>query len=152
MNNKKFWFYLIITILIVIIPSIVVYKNISMYQEINKPPLSPPGIVFPIAWTILYILMSISITKVDSVKGKFNVESNVVYFVQLFVNAIWPILFFGAKQYFLSFLWIILLIFLVIVMMITFKRDEKTSIYYLIPYLIWLLFASYLNFGVFILN
>ena len=121
------------------------------YTDIVKPPLSPPGIVFPIVWTILYILMGISyfITAKDNESNK---ELDQIYLLQLLVNFLWPIIFFILRMYFTAFLWIILLIILVIVMIKELLKVNKVSGYLQIPYLIWLLFATYLNLGITLLN
>lgn len=121
------------------------------YNDIVKPPLSPPGIVFPIVWTILYILMGISyfIATKDNNDSK---ELDQIYLLQLLVNFLWPIIFFVLKMYFTAFLWIILLIILVIVMIKELLKENKVSSYLQIPYLIWLLFATYLNLGITLLN
>lgn len=121
------------------------------YTDIVKPPLSPPGIVFPIVWTILYILMGIAyfITTKDNESNK---ELDQIYLLQLLVNLLWLIIFFILRMYFTAFLWIILLIILVIVMIKELLKVNKLSGYLQIPYLIWLLFATYLNLGITLLN
>ena len=121
------------------------------YTDIVKPSLSPPGIVFPIVWTILYILMGTSyfITTKDNESNK---ELDQIYLLQLLVNLLWPIIFFILRMYFTAFLWIILLIILVIVMIKELLKVNKLSGYLQIPYLIWLLFATYLNLGITLLN
>ena len=121
------------------------------YTDIVKPPLSPHGIVFPIVWTILYILMGTSyfITTKDNESNK---ELDQIYLLQLLVNLLWPIIFFILRMYFTAFLWIILLIILVIVMIKKKKKNSKVSGYLQIPYLIWLVFATYLNIGIVLLN
>ena len=121
------------------------------YGDMVKPPLSPPSIAFPIVWTILYILMGISyfIATKDKENDK---DLNQIYILQLLVNFFWPIIFFVLGMYFTAFLWIILLIILVIVMIKELLKNNKISGYLQIPYLIWLLFATYLNIGIFLLN
>lgn len=115
------------------------------YQNLNKPPLSPPGITFPIVWTILYIIMGYSFYKQ-------NEENKSIYYTQLIVNLLWSIFFFVFKWYLFSSLWILLLIILVIIMIKKFYKENKISGLLNIPYLIWLLFAAYLSFGVYFLN
>ena len=146
---KKLLFYIIITVAIGSLPAIFVKTN-EVYKTLNKPPLSPPGILFPIVWTILFILMGISIYRV--VKENNSTEAKLIYFIQLIVNALWTPIFFGFNQYFLAFLWILMLIILVITMILLFYKIDKISAYLNIPYLIWLLFACYLNFGIYVLN
>ena len=117
------------------------------YKDLIQPPLSPPAILFPIVWTILYILMGISAYIVEIRGGSLT-----TYYWQLFVNALWSILFFVFKLRLLSFIWIILLIILVIKMIREFLKINSLAGYLQIPYLIWLIFAAYLNLGVYILN
>lgn len=121
------------------------------YRDMIKPPLSPPGIVFPIVWTILYILMGISYFLATK-DNEDNKELDQIYLLQLLVNFMWPIIFFVLEMYFTAFLWIILLLILVIVMIKELLNVNKVSGYLQIPYLIWLLFATYLNLGITLLN
>lgn len=148
---KKLIFYILITLLIGSLPSVVMINN-NTYNTLNKPPLSPPGILFPIVWTILFILMGISIYRVMMSNSDKKKEGRLIYFIQLIINALWTPIFFGLNEYFLAFLWILMLILLVVTMLIVFSKIDKISTYINIPYLIWLLFACYLNFGIFVLN
>lgn len=121
------------------------------YNSLQKPTLAPPSILFPIMWTILYILMGISY---GMLKMDFTVDSktNFIYYIQLFVNAMWPIAFFVLKWRLFAFIWIILLAILVLIMIINFYRRNKVAGLLQIPYLLWTLFASYLNFSIYLLN
>lgn len=121
------------------------------YNELVKPVLSPPSIVFPIVWTILYILMGVSYGILQS-KDLVDKKINTIYYWQLGVNAIWPILFFLLKWRLFSFIWIILLAISVLVMIIQFFKKDKLAGALQIPYLLWTLFATYLNLGIYILN
>lgn len=121
------------------------------YQDIVKPLFSPPEIVFPIVWTILYILMGTSYFLATK-DNEDNKELDQIYLLQLLVNFLWPIIFFVLGMYFTAFLWIVLLIILVIVMIKELLKANKISGYLQIPYLIWLLFATYLNLGITLLN
>lgn len=115
------------------------------YNNLNKPPLSPPGVVFPIVWTILYIIMGYSFYKQ-------NEQNKTIYYTQLIVNGLWSIIFFIFKWYLISTIWIILLIILVTIMIYKFYKENKIAGLINIPYLIWLFFALYLSFGVYLLN
>lgn len=122
------------------------------YSELILPSFAPPGIVFPIVWTILYILMGISsylIIKSDN----FNKKSALlVYGIQLAINLLWSIWFFISKFYLFSFFWIVLLIVYVAIMIKKFYDISKLSANLQIPYLLWLVFAAILNLTVYFLN
>ena len=122
------------------------------YNDMIQPSFAPPGILFPIVWTILYILMGIS-SYIVSESNSFDKENSLaIYVIQLIVNLLWSFLFFTFKWYLFSFLWIILLITLVIVMIKKFFNISKISAYIQIPYLLWLIFAGILNFSIYLLN
>lgn len=121
------------------------------YNSLQKPILAPPSIVFPIAWTILYILMGVSYGILKH-KTLIDSKTNVIYYLQLFVNALWSIIFFTFKLRLFSFIWILLLDILIILMIINFYKKNKLSGLLQIPYLIWSLFASYLNLFIYLLN
>lgn len=121
------------------------------YSSLQKPFLSPPSIVFPIVWSILYVLMGISygILKQNS---QADIKTDIIYYLQLFVNALWSIFFFIFKWRLFSFIWIILLAILVLWMIINFYSKNKIAGIIQIPYLLWVLFASYLNLFIYLLN
>lgn len=129
----------------------ILISNYIDYDSLIKPFLAPPSIVFPIMWTILYILMGISYGILKS-KNLLNSEIKWIYYLQLFVNAMWSIIFFIWKWRFFTFLWIILLDVLVIILIIKFYQKNKISGLLQIPYLLWTLFASYLNLSIYLLN
>ena len=142
---KRFFLLLIITFAIALIPTIFIDFNTSY---LIKPALFPSNTVFPIVWSILYILMTISLYITST-------DDNVIYksyFIQLIVNALWSPLFFGLKWYLIAFIWLVLLFILVIRMMLEMKQKSNVAFYLQIPYVIWILFAGYLNLGVFLLN
>ena len=126
-------------------------SNFMDYGSLQKPPLSPPGILFPIVWTILYTLMGVSygILKSNNLTDR---KIDFIYYFQLAVNALWSIFFFVFKWRLFSFLWIILLAIAVTVMIIRFYEKNKLSGLLQIPYLLWVVFASYLNLSIYLLN
>lgn len=126
----------------------------DFYDTIITPPLTPPSIVFPIVWTVLFLLMGISAYLVYvSYASKATKRSALeIYFFQLLVNFVWPIIFFNYRLFLVAFVWILLLIALVIFMIIKFFKASKTSAFLQIPYLLWISFAAYLNLAIFILN
>lgn len=125
----------------------------EIYTEIKRPPLSPPGIVFPIVWTILYILMGISLYLISISDKKADKSTAYLLFgIQLFLNFIWSPIFFGAQQFLVAFIVLILLWIFTLLMIIVFYNISKPAGLLQIPYLIWLTFAAYLNLSIYLLN
>ena len=128
--------------------------GMSDYGAMVKPPLSPPGWVFPIAWSILYLLMgyaSYRILESDASKEEIK-KALFLYGIQLLANFIWPLLFFGGGWFLLSFFWLILLWVLIYLTIRAFSKIDETAGNLLIPYILWVTFAAYLNFGIYLLN
>lgn len=142
---KKFIIILVFTFLVGTFPSWFIKPSID---GLALPPFYPPTILFPIVWTILYILMSISLY----LASKNTNSVYPIYIAQITVNSLWTVIFFGLRLFTFGYLWIILLITLVIIMMYKFYKQNKISMYLLIPYLIWLFIALYLNIGIAVLN
>lgn len=150
MNNKiKNFFRLFLPIIIGGIVGFLI-KDYIDYEYINKPPLAPPKIFFPIAWSIIYLLMGISYYLFR--KDYEDTLTTIVYYIQLFINALWSIVFFIFKWRFFSILWIILLDIFVILLIYLFYKKKPISAYLNILYLLWSLFATYLTIGIYILN
>ena len=150
---KKFLlnaFYILFPLLIGLLISSLISNNID-YQTLKQPPFAPPSILFPIVWTILYILMGISyyLYKKNTYTEKTEI---IIYYLQLFVNALWSIIFFILKLRFFSIIWILALSILIYTLITLFLQKYKLSAYLLIPYLIWCLFATYLTVGIYLLN
>ena len=150
MDFKKLLKYILGTIFIGSFFSLFIFDSFKIYEGYEKPFLSPPGIVFPIVWTILYILMGVSLYLV--MKKRKDEKSFIIYISQLLLNSIWPLFFFKFRFLFFSFLIIVALIILVIKMITEFYKINKTAGLLQIPYLLWLLFASYLNLAIYLLN
>ena len=129
----------------------IITSNSMDYNDLIKPTLSPPGIVFPIAWTIIYLLIGISYTLLKE-KGELPKETQQLYYTQLIFNYLWTFIFFVFRLRLLSVLWIIILDILVIIMTYQFYRQNKLSGILLVPYVLWLLFATYLNISIYFLN
>lgn len=143
-------FYIFFPLLIGILISTLISGNID-YQTLKQPPLAPPAILFPIIWTILYILIGISyyLYKKNTYTDKTEI---ILYYSQLLVNALWSIIFFILKLRFFSIIWILILVILIYTLITLFMQKYKTSAYLLIPYLIWCIFATYLTIGIYLLN
>ena len=141
---------ILIPILVGVLISLLTSSSME-YTSFIKPNFAPPAILFPIVWTILYILMGVSygILKSNNLNDQ---KIDNIYYSQLVVNALWSIFFFIFKWRFFSFLWILLLIVLVFLMIMEFYNKNKLSGLLQIPYFLWLIFAAILNFSVYFLN
>ena len=128
-------------------------NSMSMYEEIQKPALAPPGWIFPVAWTILYTLMGISSAMVY-VKSQNKVLGTGIgcYVISLVFNFLWTIIFFNLKMFLLSFVWLIVLWFLILCTISGYAGVSGKAAFLQIPYLLWVTFAGYLNFMIYILN
>lgn len=124
------------------------------FQMMNKPPLAPPGWLFPVVWTILYVLMGIAsylVYRMDP--GDEDVQKAIKrYLLQLGVNFFWSIFFFRFEWYLFSFFWLVLLWIFIVSTMVQFKKLNKVAFYFMGFYLLWVTFAGYLNLGVWFLN
>ena len=126
----------------------------NVYNGLSKFILNPPPIVFEIVWPILYILMGIAAYRIY-MKNKLGAKENNAYFyylVQLVVNLIWPFIFFTFRLYGVSFVLIIILLVLVIITLVKFFKVDKSAAALMVPYALWLVFATVLNFFIYILN
>lgn len=129
-------------------------NSMESFEKINQPPLSPPGWLFPVVWTILYILMGISayLVTTGSATDKQKRNAFIVYGIQLFFNFLWSIIFFNREDYLFAFVWLVILWVLIIANIVLFYRISKPAGLLLIPYLLWVTFAGYLNFAIYLLN
>lgn len=135
--------------------ALLTFGNMDIYDTVKTPPLSPPSLLFPIAWTVLYLLMSVSFTRVllrqrHSPRLCRNTVS--LYALNLVFNLLWSPIFFNCRAFLFSFVWLVLLWFIIFVMTVNFYRTDKIAGLLLIPYLLWVTFAGYLNLGIYILN
>ena len=128
--------------------------GMTNYGAMVKPPLSPPGWVFPVVWTVLYLLMgwaSWLVWKSDAPREEKR-RALILYGVQLAVNFIWPLVFFGGEMYLAALLILIALWVLILLTIRTFSGINERAGDLLIPYILWVSFAAYLNLGIFLLN
>ncbi len=151
-NWKSLTANLVISLGTGILSAIITRNSMDTYKNLNLPKLAPPSILFPIVWTILFILMGISAYIIYESNSDQKQSALTIYGIQLLVNFIWPILFFNLELYLFSFIWIILLWLLIILMITSFKKISSVAAYLQIPYLLWVTFASYLNFMIYYSN
>lgn len=126
--------------------------SMESYRKLTKPPFSPAPIVFPVVWILLYLLMGYAAYLIVTDLSKDKKEALILYGIQLAVNFFWPLIFFNLGCYLLSFFWLLLLLALVLLTVQRFRNINSLAAWLLLPYVLWLIFAAYLNFGVFWLN
>ena len=129
--------------------------SMDIYSELKAPPLAPPSFLFPIVWSILYVLMGVSAAIIYGYreeKPKEVKSALTTYGASLIVNFFWSIIFFNLRMLLASFAWIILLLYLVLKTIVQYQRINKAAAYLQIPYALWVAFASYLNLGIWFLN
>ena len=148
----KVGLFIAIPLLIGGLSALITMGNMQLFDSINKPPLAPPKWLFPVAWTILYIMMGIAsyfLYKADSEEGR---EALVLYGIQLFFNFWWSIIFFNLKAYWFAAIWLFTMWIIILILLIKSKKIDVRSFWLLLPYFIWTTFAFYLNFGIAVLN
>ena len=152
---KKNWKTLVICIAIPLIVgglSALLTKNgMETFKYANKPPLTPPDWLFPVVWSLLFILIGIASYLVFT-SQQSSQTALTVYGLQLVFNFFWSIFFFNCHWYLFSFFWLVALWFLIILTIKQFRQSSRLAGYLMIPYLLWVSFAGYLNFGVYLLN
>lgn len=126
-------------------------NSMTLYQKINRPKIAPPGFIFPIVWTVLYVLMGLSSYLIH--RSNDNKESALIlYYFQLILNFAWPLTFFNYQNFLLALAILIALNISVIILIRLFYKIKALAAYLLLPYLGWILFALYLNFWIFLRN
>lgn len=137
-----------------IVIALITRDSMEKYTQLNKSILTPPAIVFPIVWSILYILMGIAAYRIymNNKDGKTDYDGYFYYLVQLLINFLWSIVFFNLRLYGISFFLIIILLILIIITTIKFFKVDNISGVAMIPYIIWVGFASYLTFYIWVFN
>ena len=126
----------------------------ELFASLEQPPLSPPGWLFPVVWTLLYLMMGLASCLVLESGGERKQISAALtlYGVQLAVNFFWSIFFFNMQLYLFSFFWLVLLWCLILATLISFYQLSKPAGLLLVPYLLWVTFAGYLNLAIALLN
>lgn len=129
-------------------------NSMEAFEALNQPPLSPPGWLFPVVWTVLYVLMGIAsyLVSVSDAPQEEKARALWTYGIQLAFNFLWPIAFFNLKWYLFAFLWLVILWILILITALRFGQIRKPAGYLLVPYLLWVAFAGYLNLGIYLLN
>lgn len=132
--------------------ALITKDSMKLFSTLNQPPLSPPGWLFPVVWSILFLFMGISAYLIDRSGHPRKDTALLIYKIQLAFNFLWPVLFFRWHLFFGAFFWIILLWVLILAMILSFYNIKPLAGILQIPYLLWVTFASYLNFAIYLLN
>ena len=151
---KTYLFWVLFSEIIGLLSGLLTRDAAQIFSKtVEQPLLSPPALLFPVVWAVLYALMGISAARV-SLQPASAVRSKglLLFLIQLIVNFFWSPIFFNAQAFGFAFLWLILLWTLVLQMILTFHKTDPTAAYLQIPYLLWLTFAAYLSAGVWYLN
>ncbi len=138
-----------------IISTALTRDNMDVYEMMRKPPLSPPGLIFPIVWTILYVLMGISsgIIYTNREHNPEDAKKGLIYYgASLILNFAWSIIFFNLQAAFLALVCLIALFCLILATVFSYYKVNRLAAYLQIPYAIWVAFAGYLNAGIWLLN
>ena len=153
-NLKRFLISIAIPLITGGLSALITSGNMDLYSQINQPPLAPPSWVFPVVWTILYSLMGISLYLVWNSNAIYSDKRRAYIFfgAQLFLNFIWSPIFFGMQQFLLAFIVLIFMWIFTLGMILSFYKISKPAGLLQIPYLLWLTFAGYLNFAIYLLN
>ena len=151
---KTYVFWLLLTEAVGGLSGWLTREGSKLYQTtIQQPPLSPPGIVFPIVWGILFALMGISAARIYlAAPSLARTRGLRLFFLQLFFNFFWSIIFFNLQAFGFALLWLLGLGGLILLMILTFRKTDAPAAWLQVPYLLWVTFAAYLNFGVWMLN
>ena len=152
---KSYLSFILVSVGTGLLSALLTMGNMDLYSEITRPPLSPPPFIFPVVWTILYILMGVSAARVWNrlydepilVGGAMR-----IFAIQLAVNFLWSIIFFNLRAYLFAFIWLLLLWALIALMIIRFGKVDPLAAKLQIPYLLWVTFAGYLTLAIYLLN
>ena len=149
---KPYIFSILLALTVGGLSALATANNMNIYDKINEPPLSPPGWLFPVVWTILYILMGISAAIVFTSDSPQKDDALFIYAVSLALNFSWSIFFFNMQAFILSFIILVALWLSIIITIIKYYKINKLAAWLQTPYLLWVTFAGYLNFAIILLN
>ena len=153
-KGKTYAFWIVLTELVGALAGLLTRGGAERYQQaVLKPALAPPGWLFPVVWSLLYLLMGIAAARIAlTPEGPERRGALRLYAAQLAVNFLWPLIFFGLQAFGFAFLWLVLLWALIVWMALSFRELDRTAAALLVPYLLWVAFAGVLSFGVWLLN
>ena len=153
-NSKLLVFCIAVPLLVGALAGFLTRDSMAAFAALEKPPLSPPGILFPIVWTVLYVLMGVaSYLVLTSDAWQDDVDHAITIFgLQLAMNFLWSFIFFRMEWYLAAFIWLVLLWIAILYTLLVFRKISKPAGWLLLPYLLWVTFAGYLNLPIYLLN
>ena len=153
-NWKTYAFWILLSEAVGALSGWLTREGMKVYEQtVTQPPLSPPSWVFPVVWATLYALMGVGAARVYLAPASNNRSRGLLLFlVQLAFNFLWSIIFFNLQAYFFALVWLLALWALILWMILRFRRVDKPAAWLQVPYLLWVTFAVYLTFGVWLLN
>lgn len=158
MNVKIEWKKLIVSLAAPLaagfLSALITKDNMVMFELVKKPPLAPPGWLFPVAWTVLYILMGLASywLWISGAQPRVKKAGAVYYALSLVFNFAWPIIFFNLDKFLAAFVWLCLLWVFILLAAVQFLKADRRAGLAMLPYLLWVAFAGYLNLGIYLLN
>lgn len=152
MQNRRLKTYknIVFPLLVGGISALLTKNGMKEFQNVKQPPLSPPSWLFPVAWTIFYLMMGYAYELYE--RSADNTDGRLWYYLQLFVNFFWSIVFFNFRWYLFAFAWLIFLLVLIVITAKQFYKAYPKAGWLMIPYALWVTFAGYLTLGVYMLN
>lgn len=151
-DRKTLLICMAIPLAVGVISGLLTRNSMQMFASMNKPPLSPPAWLFPVVWTILYVLMGVASYLVVQDGVEEAEKALMLYGAQLAFNFCWSLIFFNLQWYLFAFLWLLVLWGLILATIFAFREINRTAALLMLPYLVWVTFAGYLNFGIYLLN
>ena len=154
----KKWIYLLKTValplLVGLLCGLIIRKDTELYDVLIRPPFALPGNLFSVVWTVLFLLMGVALYlfRKQTQNTSSGTEGTLLFFIQLFLNFLWPIVFFKFRMFFVAFLLLILLFVFIVLTISAFYRQNRVSGILLLPYAIYVAYAGYLNLAIWILN
>lgn len=153
-KTKKYIIGIAIPLAVGGLSALLTQSAMQKFNSLNQPPLAPPSWLFPVVWTVLFVLMGIAsaLVYMADVPREQKKSALTLYGVQLAMNFLWSIVFFNFGAYLFAFVWLLALLAVIIATAVKFRRISKPAAWMLIPYILWVCFAGYLNFAIYLLN
>ena len=149
---KKLAVCIAVPLLVGGVAALLTRDGMAVFENVIKPPLTPPAWLFPLSWTVLYVLMGVASYLVAVSDEILRGNALLFYGVQLILNFVWPLIFFDLSLYLLAFVWLVILWAIILVTMLKFYKITERAGDLMLPYILWVTFAGYLNFAIWLIN